>query len=148
MCVTVLLPRATLSQYAIGVGPIRFPDVSAEAQNKAENDDSGNTVRNLVRGGEGAPIVISNSTVPSLQTHTHIASWDAVEHVARGDGGPALARSTSLASQHSPNMRSEVWMWTDYIRRFGVQSDRGAQTYSEGTTHALTTTTWTPIMAS
>ncbi|KAL0288716.1 UNVERIFIED_CONTAM: hypothetical protein Sangu_2645400 [Sesamum angustifolium] len=70
-----------------------------------------------------------------LETHTHIASWDAVEHVARGDGGPQIAHSTSLAARRSLDMGSEVGgigSWTDYIRHFGVQSDRGAQTNSDG----------------
>ncbi|KAL2235244.1 UNVERIFIED_CONTAM: hypothetical protein Sindi_1256600, partial [Sesamum indicum] len=95
-------------------GPIMLPGVPAEVQNEAKNDDSGNTVCNL--------------------THTHIVSWDAVEYVACGDGGPALARNTSLAARLSLDMGSKVGgigSWTDYIRQFGMQSDRGAQMYNE-----------------
>ncbi|KAL2243807.1 UNVERIFIED_CONTAM: hypothetical protein Sindi_0498700 [Sesamum indicum] len=116
-------------------GPIMLPGVPIEAQSEAGNNKRGNIVRNPVRGSVDAPIVISDSTAPSLQSHTHIASWDAVDHVARGDGGPVLARNTSVAARRSIDMGSEVGAigsWTDYIRRIGVQSDRGAQTYSEG----------------
>ncbi|KAL2235958.1 UNVERIFIED_CONTAM: hypothetical protein Sindi_1328000 [Sesamum indicum] len=116
-------------------GPIRLPGVPIEAQNEAGNNESGNSVRNSMRGSMDAPIVISDSTAPSLQSHTHIASWDAVDHVARGDSGPILARNTSVAARRSIDMGSEVGgigSWTDYIRPIGVQSDRGAQTYSEG----------------
>ncbi|KAL0455074.1 UNVERIFIED_CONTAM: hypothetical protein Slati_0846600 [Sesamum latifolium] len=79
--------------------------------------------------------VISDSTAPSVQSHIYIASWDAVEHVARGDGGPRLARNTSLATRCSLHMGTvveSIRSWTNYIRHFGMQSDRGAQTYSEG----------------
>ncbi|KAL2252522.1 UNVERIFIED_CONTAM: hypothetical protein Sindi_0046900, partial [Sesamum indicum] len=109
--------------------------VPAEAQDDAPRSESSNTVRSPVRGGEDAPIAISNSTAPSTQMRTHIASWDAVEHIACGDVGPPLAHNNSLAARHSLDMGSkvgEIVSWTDYIRRFGVQSDRGAQTYSEG----------------
>ncbi|KAL0307359.1 UNVERIFIED_CONTAM: hypothetical protein Sangu_3034200 [Sesamum angustifolium] len=88
-----------------------------------------------VRGGVDAPIVISDSAAPSVQTHTHIASWDAVEHVARGDGGPQMPHSTSFAARRSPDMGSEVGgigSWIEYIRHFGMQSDPGAQTNSDG----------------
>ena len=116
-------------------GSIRLSGVPIEAQSEAGNNESGNSVRNSMRGSMDAPIVISDSTAPSLQSHTHIASWDAVDHVVHGDGGPALARSTLVATRCSIDMGSEVGgigSWTDYIRRIGVQSDRGAQTYSEG----------------
>ncbi|KAL2237245.1 UNVERIFIED_CONTAM: hypothetical protein Sindi_0916200 [Sesamum indicum] len=116
-------------------GRIMLPGVPIEAQSEAGNNESGNIVRNPVRGSVDAPIVVSDSTAPSLQSHTHVASWDAVDHVARGDGGPVLACSTSVAARRSIDMGSEVGgigSWTDYIRRIGVQSDRGAQTYSEG----------------
>ncbi|KAL0396009.1 UNVERIFIED_CONTAM: hypothetical protein Scaly_0049300 [Sesamum calycinum] len=43
-----------------------------------------------MREVEEAPIMISNSTTPTAQTHTHIGSWDAVQQVAHGDGGPRL----------------------------------------------------------
>ncbi|KAL0462774.1 UNVERIFIED_CONTAM: hypothetical protein Slati_0165000 [Sesamum latifolium] len=104
-------------------------------QGDAQDNESSNSLCGPVRGGVDAPIVISDSAAPSVQTHTHIASWDAVEHVARGDGGPRLARSTSLAARHSLDMGSEVGgigPWTDYIHHFGVHSDRGAQTNSDG----------------
>ncbi|KAL2228000.1 UNVERIFIED_CONTAM: hypothetical protein Sindi_1779700 [Sesamum indicum] len=110
--------------------PSMLPGVPIEAQSEAGNNESGNTVRNPVRGSVDAPIVISYSTAPSLQSHMHIASWDAVDHVAHGDGGPALARSTLVATRCSIDMGSEVGgigSWTDYIRRIGVQSDRGAR---------------------
>ncbi|KAL2232531.1 UNVERIFIED_CONTAM: hypothetical protein Sindi_1433100 [Sesamum indicum] len=116
-------------------GSIRLSGVPIEAQSEAGNNESGNTVRNLVGESVDAHIVISDSTAPSLQSHTHIASWDAVDNVARGDGGPMLARNTSVAARRSIDMGSEVGgigSWTDYICRIGVQSDRGAQTYSEG----------------
>ncbi|KAL0345693.1 UNVERIFIED_CONTAM: hypothetical protein Sradi_4400600 [Sesamum radiatum] len=116
-------------------GPIRLPGVPTQDQGDAQDNESSNSLRGPVRGGVDAPIVISDSAAPSVQTHTHIASWDAVEHVARGDGGPRFARSTSLAARRSLDMGSEVGgigSWTDYIRHFGVQSDRGAQTNSDG----------------
>ncbi|KAL2226550.1 UNVERIFIED_CONTAM: hypothetical protein Sindi_2013700 [Sesamum indicum] len=114
-------------------GPIRLLGVPIEAQSEA--GESGNIVRNPVRGSVDAPIVISDSTAPSLQSHTHIASWDVVDHVACGDGGLVLARNTSVAARCSIDMGSEVrgiGLWTGYIHRIGVQSDWGAQTYSEG----------------
>ncbi|KAL0396168.1 UNVERIFIED_CONTAM: hypothetical protein Scaly_0065200 [Sesamum calycinum] len=116
-------------------GPIRLPVVPVEDQGAAQDNESINSLRSPVRGGIDAPIVISDSAAPSVQTHTHIASWDAVEHVARGDGGPQMAHSTSFTAQCSLDMGSEVGAirsWTDYIRHFGVQSDRGAQTNSDG----------------
>ncbi|KAK4407779.1 hypothetical protein Sango_0358900 [Sesamum angolense] len=116
-------------------GPSRSTGIPVEAPDDTQNAESSNVGRNPVRGGEDAPIVISDSTAPSVQSHTHIASWDAVENVARVDGGQRLARSTSLAARRSLDMGSEVGgigSWTDYIRHFGMQSDRGAQTYSEG----------------
>ncbi|KAL2252565.1 UNVERIFIED_CONTAM: hypothetical protein Sindi_0051200 [Sesamum indicum] len=103
-------------------GPIRLPGVPIEAQSKAENNESGNIVRNLVRGSMDAPIVISDSTAPSGPC-------------ASGDGGPTLARNTLVAARRSLDMGSEVGVigsWTDYIRRIRMQSERGAQTYSEG----------------
>ncbi|KAL0370546.1 UNVERIFIED_CONTAM: 1,4-beta-D-glucanase [Sesamum angustifolium] len=116
-------------------GPIRLPGVPVEDQGAAEDNESINLLRSLVRGGVDAPIVISDSAAQSVQTHTHIASWDAVEHVARGDGGPQMPHSTSFAAQRSSDMDSEVGgigSWTDYIRHFGMQSDPGAQTNSDG----------------
>ncbi|KAL0303743.1 UNVERIFIED_CONTAM: hypothetical protein Sradi_6242400 [Sesamum radiatum] len=80
-------------------------------QGDAQDNESSNSLRGPVRGGVDAPIVISDSAAPSVQTHTHIASWDAVEHVARGDGGPRFARSTSLAARRSLDMGSEVGHW-------------------------------------
>ncbi|KAL0452360.1 UNVERIFIED_CONTAM: hypothetical protein Slati_1214100 [Sesamum latifolium] len=103
--------------------------VPAEDQGDARNDESSNFVRSPVRGDVDAPIVISDSTAPSVQTHTHIASWDAVGYVAHSDGGPRMARSTSLAAQRSLDMGSKVrriGSWTDYICHFGVQSDQAA----------------------
>ncbi|KAK4382320.1 hypothetical protein Sango_2882200 [Sesamum angolense] len=103
----LLVPRATLSQHARGVGPIRLPGVPAEDQGAAQDNESINSLR----------------------------SPDAVEHVARGDGGPQMAHNTSLAARRSLDMGSEVGgngSWTDYIRHFGVQSDRGAQTNNGG----------------
>ncbi|KAL0355312.1 UNVERIFIED_CONTAM: hypothetical protein Sradi_3978100 [Sesamum radiatum] len=44
---------------------------------------------------------------PSMQ-ETHIASWDAVGHVAHGDVGPRMARSHSLAARCSLDMGSKV----------------------------------------
>ncbi|KAL0427981.1 UNVERIFIED_CONTAM: hypothetical protein Slati_2972900 [Sesamum latifolium] len=116
-------------------GPIGLQGVPVEDQGDAQYYESSNSLRSLVREGVDAPIVISYSAAPSVQTHTHIASWDGVEHVARGDGGPRLARSTSLAARRSLDMGSkvgEIGSWTYYIRHFGVQSDRGAQTNSDG----------------
>ncbi|KAL0323519.1 UNVERIFIED_CONTAM: hypothetical protein Sangu_1971200 [Sesamum angustifolium] len=116
-------------------GPIRLPGVPVEDQGAAEDNESINSLRSPVRGGVDAPIVISDSAAPSVQTHTHIASWDAVEHVARGDGGSQMAHSTSFAARCSLDMGSEVGRigsWTDYICHFGVQSDRGAHTNSDG----------------
>ncbi|KAL2246149.1 UNVERIFIED_CONTAM: hypothetical protein Sindi_2883100, partial [Sesamum indicum] len=55
--------------------------------------------------------------------------------VARGDGGPRLARNISLVPRRNLDMGSGVGgigSWTDYIRRFGVKSDRGGHSYSEG----------------
>ncbi|KAL2228493.1 UNVERIFIED_CONTAM: hypothetical protein Sindi_1829000 [Sesamum indicum] len=116
-------------------GPLMLPDVPAEAHGDAPDSESSHTVRIPVRGGQHAPIVISDSTAPSAQTHTHIASWDAVEHVARGDVAPPVPHSTQIAARRSLDMGSEVGeigSWTDYIRRFGVQQDGGDQSYSEG----------------
>ncbi|KAL0378529.1 UNVERIFIED_CONTAM: hypothetical protein Sradi_3158400 [Sesamum radiatum] len=123
--------------YDIEIFVMVFPEElrPRASRGDAQDEESSNVVRSPVRGGEDAPIVISDSTAPSVQSHTHIASWDAVAHVARGDGGPRLARSTSLAARCSLDMGSQVGsigLWTDYIRHFGVQFDRGAQTYSEG----------------
>ncbi|KAK4411801.1 hypothetical protein Sango_0253100 [Sesamum angolense] len=77
-------------------------------QGDTQNAKSSNIERSPVRGGEDAPIVISDSTAPSIQSHTHIASWDAIEHVACDDGGPWLARSTSLVAQCSLDMGLKV----------------------------------------
>ncbi|KAL0371894.1 UNVERIFIED_CONTAM: hypothetical protein Scaly_0871000 [Sesamum calycinum] len=85
-------------------GPIRLPGVPVEDQGAAEDNESINLLRSPVRGGVDAPIVISDSAAPSVQTHTHIASWDAVEHVARGDGGPQM--HTVL---HSPHDAVPTW---------------------------------------
>ncbi|KAL0309015.1 UNVERIFIED_CONTAM: hypothetical protein Sradi_5843800 [Sesamum radiatum] len=108
----------------------RLSGVPVEDQGAAQDNESINSLRSPVRGGVDVPIVISDSAAPSVQTHTHIASWDAVEHVARGDGGPQMAHCTSLAARRSLDMGSKVGgigSWIDYIRHFGVQSDRGAQ---------------------
>ncbi|KAK4407975.1 hypothetical protein Sango_0378500 [Sesamum angolense] len=116
-------------------GPIRLPPIPVEGQSDARHSQNSNVVRSYARGGEEAPIMISNSTTPTAQTHTHIGSWDAVQQVAHGDGGPRLARSISLAPWRSLDMGSGVGgigSWTDYIRHFGVQSERGCQTHSEG----------------
>ncbi|KAL0285737.1 UNVERIFIED_CONTAM: putative ribonuclease H protein [Sesamum calycinum] len=116
-------------------GPIRLPPIPVEGQSDARHSQNSNVVRSYARGGEEAPIMISNSTTPTAQTHTHIGSWDAVQQVAHGDGGPRLARSISLAPRRSLDMGSGVGgigSWTDYIRHFGVQSERGGQTHSEG----------------
>ncbi|KAK4406690.1 60S ribosomal protein L22-2 [Sesamum angolense] len=110
-------------------GPFRHKGIPVEASDDTQNAESSNVRRSPVRGGEDAPIVISDSTAPSVQSHTHIASWDAVEHVARDDGGPRLAHSTSLAARRSLDMGSKVGgigSWTGYIRHFGMQSDRVA----------------------
>ncbi|KAL0318795.1 UNVERIFIED_CONTAM: hypothetical protein Sangu_2035700 [Sesamum angustifolium] len=115
-------------------GPIRLPPIPVEGQSDARHSQNSNVVRSYVRGGEEAPIMISNSTTPTAQTHTHIGSWDAMQQVAHGDGGPRLARSISLA-RRSLDMGSGVsgiGSWTDYIRHFGVQSEPGGQTHSEG----------------
>ncbi|KAL2230865.1 UNVERIFIED_CONTAM: hypothetical protein Sindi_1680900, partial [Sesamum indicum] len=128
------VPRATLSQYEVW-GPIMLPGVPTKAQGDAPNSECSNTMLISVRGREDAPIIILDSTVPPAQMRTRIVSWDAVEHVVRGDGGPPLARNTSLAAQRSLDIGSKVGdieSWTNYIRRFGVQSDRGAQTNNEG----------------
>ncbi|KAK4388321.1 hypothetical protein Sango_2438700 [Sesamum angolense] len=111
-------------------GPIRLPGVPTEDQGVAQDNERINSLRSPVRRGVDAPIVISDSAAPSVQTHTHIASWDAVEHVTRGDGGPQMAHSTSLSARRSLDMGSEVGGigCGHYIRHFGVQSDRGAQT--------------------
>ncbi|KAL0396399.1 UNVERIFIED_CONTAM: hypothetical protein Scaly_0088300, partial [Sesamum calycinum] len=111
------------------------PDFYPYFKGDTQNAKSSNIERSPVGGGEDAPIVISDSTALSVQSHTHIASWDAVEHVACDDGGPRLARSTSLVAQRNLEMGSKVGgigSWTDCIRHFGMQSDRGAQTYSAG----------------
>ncbi|KAK4394344.1 hypothetical protein Sango_1905200 [Sesamum angolense] len=79
-------------------GPFCHTGIPVEAPDDTQNAESSNVGRSLVRDGDDAPIVISDSTVPSVQSHTHIASWDAVEHVAHDDGGPRLGRSTSLAA--------------------------------------------------
>ena len=58
-----------------------------------------------------------------------------MEHVARGDVAPPVPHSTQIAARRSLDMGSEVGeigSWTDYIHRFGVQQDGGAQSYSEG----------------
>ncbi|KAL0404719.1 UNVERIFIED_CONTAM: hypothetical protein Sradi_2112700 [Sesamum radiatum] len=123
-------------------GPIR--QLAAPAQGHDDVYD----VQNLharpapVRGGpdasivlSGSTVVLSDSTVPLEQSHTHIANWDAVENVARGDGHPRLARSRTVADRRSLDMGSEVGgigSWTDYIRHFGVQSYQGGHTNSEG----------------
>ncbi|KAL2227471.1 UNVERIFIED_CONTAM: hypothetical protein Sindi_2105800 [Sesamum indicum] len=115
-------------------GPIRLPLGPAELHSDGGHSRD-NPPRSFVRGGEEAPIIISGSTAPTHQTHTHIASWDVEEQVARGDGGPRLARNISLAPRRSLDMGSGVGgigSWTDYIRRFGVQSDRGGHSHSEG----------------
>ncbi|KAK4405736.1 hypothetical protein Sango_0580100 [Sesamum angolense] len=88
--------------------PFRHTGIPVEAPDDTQNAESSNVGRSPVRGGEDAPIVISDSTAPSVQSHTHIPSWDAVEHVAHDDGGPWLARNTSLAARRSLNMGSEV----------------------------------------
>ncbi|KAK4409469.1 hypothetical protein Sango_0019900 [Sesamum angolense] len=74
-------------------GPIRLPPIPVEGQSDARHSQNSNIVRNYARGGEEAPIMILNSTTPTAQTHTHIGSWDAVQQVAHGDGGPLLVRS-------------------------------------------------------
>ncbi|KAL0381454.1 UNVERIFIED_CONTAM: hypothetical protein Sangu_0209700 [Sesamum angustifolium] len=116
-------------------GTIRLSGVLVEDQGAAQDNESINSLRSPVRGGVDAPIVISDSAAPSVQKHTHIASWDAVEHVARGDGGPQMEHSTTFAARRSLDMGSKVGgigSWTDYIHHFWVQSDRGAQTNSDG----------------
>ncbi|KAL0314952.1 UNVERIFIED_CONTAM: hypothetical protein Sangu_2339600 [Sesamum angustifolium] len=77
--------------------PIRLSGVHVEDQGVAQDNESSKSLRSPVRGGVDAPIVISDSAAPSVQTHTHIASWDAVENVVHGDGGPRMACNTSLA---------------------------------------------------
>ncbi|KAL0324086.1 UNVERIFIED_CONTAM: hypothetical protein Scaly_2375700 [Sesamum calycinum] len=67
-------------------GPIRLPPIPVEGQSDARHSQNSNVVRSYARGGEEAPIMISNSTTPTAQTHTHIGSWDAVQQVAHGDG--------------------------------------------------------------
>ncbi|KAL0440764.1 UNVERIFIED_CONTAM: hypothetical protein Sradi_0015300 [Sesamum radiatum] len=112
----------------------RVAGVPVEDQGAAEDNESINLLRSPVRGGVDAPIVISDSAAPSVQTHTHIASWDAVEHVARGDGGPQMPQyfiRRTTQSRHGLGSRG-IGSWTDYIRHFGMQSDPGAQTNSDG----------------
>ncbi|KAL0344231.1 UNVERIFIED_CONTAM: hypothetical protein Sangu_1310500 [Sesamum angustifolium] len=69
-------------------GPIRLPPIPVEGQSDARHRQNSNVVRSYARGGEEAPIMISNSTTPTAQTHTHSCSWDAVQQVAHRDGGP------------------------------------------------------------
>ncbi|KAL2251349.1 UNVERIFIED_CONTAM: hypothetical protein Sindi_2257200, partial [Sesamum indicum] len=115
--------------------PIRLPLGPIEVHSDGGHSQSSKAPHSFVRGGEDAPIIISGSTTATNQTHTHIASWGVVEQVARGDGGPQLVRNISLAPRPSLDMGSGVGgigLWTDYIHCFGVQSDRGGQSYSEG----------------
>ncbi|KAK4382601.1 hypothetical protein Sango_2856700 [Sesamum angolense] len=67
--------------------PIRLPPIPVEEQSDARHSQNSNVVCSYARGGEETPIMISNSTTPTTQTHTHIGSWDAVQQVAHGDGG-------------------------------------------------------------
>ncbi|KAL0349982.1 UNVERIFIED_CONTAM: hypothetical protein Sradi_4147400 [Sesamum radiatum] len=119
----LLVPKASLPQHARDMGPIRLPPIPVEGQSDARHSQNSNVMRSYARGGEEAPIMISNSTTLTAQTHTHIGSWDAVQQVAHGDGGPRLARSISLAPRRSLDMGSGVGgigSWTDYTRHFGV----------------------------
>ncbi|KAL0320327.1 UNVERIFIED_CONTAM: hypothetical protein Sradi_5294200 [Sesamum radiatum] len=116
-------------------GPIRATGAPAQEHDDVHDVQSSNATHSPVRGGPDAPIVLSDSTVPSEQSHTHIGSWDAVENVARGDVRPRLARSRTVAERCSLDMGSEVGgigSWTDYIRHFGVQSYQGGHINSEG----------------
>ncbi|KAK4397110.1 hypothetical protein Sango_1547600 [Sesamum angolense] len=88
-------------------GPIRLPGVPVEDQGAAEDNESINSLRSPLRGGVDAPIVISDSAAPSVQTHTHIASWDAVEHVARGD--VAMVAHKCHTVLHSPHDAVSTW---------------------------------------
>ncbi|KAL0361282.1 UNVERIFIED_CONTAM: hypothetical protein Sradi_3812700 [Sesamum radiatum] len=120
--------RARASWHARGVGPIRLSGVPVEDQVDAQDKES--NALSPARGVD-APIV-SNSTNPSIQTHTHLGCSGACSAC---DAGPRMARSTSLATRHNFDMGSEVGgigSWTDYIRHFRLQSDRGAQTNSDG----------------
>ncbi|KAL0448572.1 UNVERIFIED_CONTAM: hypothetical protein Slati_1413600 [Sesamum latifolium] len=115
--------------------PIRQPAAPAQGHDDVYDVRNHHATPTLVRGGPYAPIVLSDSTVPLEQSHTHIASWDAVENVARGDGRPRLSRSRTVADRRSLDRGSEVGgigSWTDYIRYFGVQSYQGGHTNSEG----------------
>ncbi|KAL0421411.1 UNVERIFIED_CONTAM: hypothetical protein Slati_3164000 [Sesamum latifolium] len=64
------------------------------------------------------------SDVPTLEIRA-TTTCITVEHVACGDG---ISRMTQ--SRHEIGSGG-IGSWTDYIRYFGVQSDQGAQTYSD-----------------
>ncbi|KAL0366162.1 UNVERIFIED_CONTAM: hypothetical protein Sradi_3506300 [Sesamum radiatum] len=96
-------------------GPIRQPAAPAQGHDDVYDVQNHHARPAPVRGGPDAPIVLSgstvvlsDSTVPLEQSHTHIASWDAVENVARGDGHPRLGRGRTVADRRSLDMGSEV----------------------------------------
>ncbi|KAL0438916.1 UNVERIFIED_CONTAM: hypothetical protein Slati_2374600 [Sesamum latifolium] len=103
-------------------GPIRLQGAPAQGHDDAHDGQSSNATHSPARGGPDAPISISDSTVPLEKSHTHIASWDAVENVARGDGRPRLARSRTVAERPSLDMGSKWGNWIVEIYIFGVQS--------------------------